>query len=172
MKPILIFTDASWENQTAGLGAVVIDSSSGRIVVYFGQAPESLKHHWLREVGDHLICKLEFCVMVGLRWTLQNLLHNRRTIWWVDNEAARFSLIKGQSGSESMNKLVRQYFHPDSDCPTYSWIERVPSFSNPADAPSRFKPELAKEWFPSAELQPLNHDDSLIEWLVTSAGWK
>ena len=170
LKPILIFTDASWENQTAGLGAMVLDSSNGRIVIYAGQAPES-KCHWLREVGDHLICQLELYVMVSLRWTLRNLLHDRRTIWWVDNEAARFSLIKGQSGSESMNKLVRQYFHPDSDCPTYSWIERVPSFSNPADAPSRSKPELAKEWFPAAELQPLLHDDNLVERLVTSAGW-
>ena len=172
LKPILIFTDASWENQTAGLGAVVADSSNGRIVIYSGQVPESLKRHWLREVGDHLICQLELYVMVSLRWTLRDLLHDRRTIWWVDNEAARFSLIKGQSGSESMNKLVRQYFHPDSDCPTYSWIERVPSFSNPADAPSRSKPELAKEWFPAAELQPLLHDDNLIERLVTSAGWR
>ena len=80
MRPILIFTDASWENQTAGLGAVVIDSASGRIAVYCGQAPETLKRHWLKEVGDHLICQLELYVMVGLRWSLKNLLHNRRTI--------------------------------------------------------------------------------------------
>ena len=80
LRPILIFTDASWENQTAGLGAVVIDSASGRIAVYCGQAPETLKRHWLKEVGDHLICQLELYVMVGLRWSLKNLLHNRRTI--------------------------------------------------------------------------------------------
>ena len=90
----------------------MIDSASGRIVVYYGQAPESLKRHWLKEVGDHLICQLELYVMVGLRWSLKNLLHNRRTIWWVDNEAARFSLIKGQSGSESMNKLVSKAVFP------------------------------------------------------------
>ena len=70
-----------------------------------------------------------------------------------------------------MNKLVRQYYHFDGDHPTYSWIERVPSFSNPADAPSRFKPELAKEWFPSAEIQSLACDAGLVERLVSqSAG--
>ena len=173
MKPILIFTDASCEDQIGGLGAVVIDTVSGRIAIYCGQVSNALKCHWLKEVGDHLICQLELYVMVSLRWSLKYLLHNRRTIWWVDNEAARFSLIRGQSGSESMNKLVRQYFHHDSDCPTYAWIETVPSFSNPADAPSRFKPELAKEWFPSAELHSLVHDGDLIGRLVkSSAGRK
>ena len=150
----------------------MIDSASGRIVVYSGQVPETLRRHWLKEVGDHLICQLELYVMVELRWSLKNLFLNRRTIWWVDNEAARFSLIKGQSGSESMNRLVRQYFYPDSDCPTYSWIERVPSFSNPADAPSRSSPDLTLKWFPSAELRSFTHDDGLIHQLVTSAGWK
>ena len=138
--------------------AMVIDTASGRIAIYCGQVSDALKGHWLKEVGDHLICQLELYVMVSLRWSLKNLLHNRRTIWWVDNEAARFSLIKGQSGSESMNKLVRQYFHIDGDCPTYAWIERVPSFSNPADAPSRFKPELAREWFPSDQIGGLGAD--------------
>ena len=145
LKPILIFTDASWENQTGGVGAVVIDTVGGRVVIYSGQIADALKQHWVTEVGEHLICQLELYVMVSLRWTLKNFLHNRRTIWWVDNEAARFSLIKGQSGSESMNRLVRQYFHRDSDCPTYGWIERVPSFSNPADAPSRFASTLLKK---------------------------
>ena len=66
---------------------------------------------------------------------------------------------------------LSQYFHFDSDCPTYGWIERVPSFSNPADAPSRFKLELAKEWFPSAEIHPMVHHSDLIDRLVKpSAG--
>ena len=171
LRPILIFSDASWESQVGGLGAVVIDTAGGRVSIYCGQVVDSLKLHWMKEIGDHLICQLELYVMVSLRWSLRNLFHNRRTIWWVDNESARFSLIKGQSGSDSVNRLVRQYFHFDSDYPTYSWIERVPSFSNPADAPSRFKPELAKEWFPSAEIQSLAHDSDLLERLINqSAG--
>ena len=167
----MIFTDASWEAQIGGLGAVVIDTVGGRVAVYSGQIADTLKLHGLKEVGDHLICQLELYVMVSLRRSLRNFFHNRRTSWWVDNEAARFSLIKGQSGSESMSRLVRQYFHFDSDCPTYGWIERVPSFSNAADAPSRFKLELAKEWFPSAEIHPMVHHSDLIDRLVKpSAG--
>ena len=32
--------------------------------------------------------------MVCLRWQLKDLLADRRSIWWVDNNAARFTLIK------------------------------------------------------------------------------
>ena len=96
------------------------------------------------------------------------MLHNRRSIWWVDNEAARFSLIKGQSGSESMNQLVREYYRVDSDYPTFGWVERVPSFSNPSDSPSRFKPELAKALFRSADALPFVHSDELIARLMQS----
>ena len=86
---------------------LVIDTADGRVSIYSGQVVDSLKHHWTKEIGDHLICQLELYVMVSLRWSLRNFFHDRRTIWWVDNEAVRFSLIKGQSGSESMNRLVR-----------------------------------------------------------------
>ena len=101
---ILIFTDASWESEVGGLGAVVIDTVGGRTAIYSGQIADAVKLHWHREVGEHLFCQLELYVMVNLRWSLKNFFHNRQTIWWVDNDAANFSLIKGQSGSESMNR--------------------------------------------------------------------
>ena len=168
VRPILIFTDASWESQVGGLGAVVIDTVADHVTIFSGQMVDALQSRWLKEVGEHLICQLELYVMVNLRWSLKKLLHNRRTIWWVDNEAARFSLIKGQSGSESMNQLVREYYHVDGDCPTFGWVERVPSFSNPADFPSRFKPELAKALFEYAETYPFMHSDDLISRLMQS----
>ena len=168
VKPILIFTDASWESQVGGLGAVVIDTAGDRVTIFSGQMVEALKARWLKEVGEHLICQLELYVMVNLRWFLRGSLHNRRIIWWVDNEAARFSLIKGQSGSESMNQLVPEYYHVDSAYPPFGWAERVPSFSNPADSPSRFKPELATTSFGSADVLPFVHPDELVERLMQS----
>ena len=80
LRPILIFSDASWEFQVGGLGAVVIDTAGGRVSIYCGQIGDSLKNHWMKEIGDHLICQLELYVMVSLRWSLRNLFHNRRTI--------------------------------------------------------------------------------------------
>jgi hypothetical protein len=71
----------------------------------------------------------------------RDLLKDRRTLWWVDNEAARFSTIKGLSPSVTMRTLVREFYSLDLSHPMFSWIERVPSFSNPADGPSRSAPE-------------------------------
>ena len=58
LRLVLIFTDASWESQVGGLGAVVIDTAGGRVAIYSGQVDDSLKHHWMKEIGDHLICQL------------------------------------------------------------------------------------------------------------------
>ena len=99
-SPILIFTDGAWENRTATLGAVVIDTWDGSCQVLHGLLPDVLRDLWLREVGDQLICQIE----------LGKWLAGRRSIWWVDNEAARHCLIKGVSGSKSMQQLCRAFY--------------------------------------------------------------
>ena len=58
-------------------------------------------------------------------------------LWWVDNESARYGLIKGISDSMTMCDLIQAFAIEDSRAPSYSWYERVPSFSNIADGPSR-----------------------------------
>lgn len=165
-RPILIFTGASWEANKGGLGAVVVDTADNRTVVYSGEVSESLKRKWTDEAGDHVICQLELFAMVSLRWGLKHLLHNRRVIWWVDNEAARFALIKGQSGSVLMNQLVREFFHVDGQFPSFGWVERVPSFSNPADPPSRFEPEATSCLFQNAEMRDFIQPEELLSKLV------
>ena len=172
IRPVLIFTDASWEANVGGIGAVVIDTISNRVVIYSGQVVDSLRDVWLKQVGEHLICQLELYAMVCIRWSLKSLLHNRRAIGWVDNEAARFAIIKGQNGSDVMNHLVREYFKVDSGFPSYGWVERVPSFSNPADAPSRFEPEAVKNLFDGAEVLEFRQPSDLLSNLMQSTRGK
>ena len=95
-----------------------------------------LRDRWLQDFGEQLICQIELFAMVALRWQLGELLKGRRSIWWVHNEAARYCLIQGVSGSKSMQKLCRSFYDLEALHPTFSWVERVPSYSNPADAPS------------------------------------
>ena len=166
IRPVLIFTDASWETNVGGIGAVVIDTISNRVVIYSGQVVDSLRNAWLEKVGEHLICQLELYAMVCIRWGLKSLLHDRRAIWWVDNEAARFAIIKGQSGSDVMNHLVHEYFKVDGRFPSYGWVERVPSFSNPADAPSRFEPEAVRSLFGDAEILEFPQPSDLLPNLM------
>ena len=75
--------------------------------------------------------------MVCLRWHLGTALEGRRVVWWVDNESARYGLIKGVSDSRTMCDPIQAFAIEDSRAPSYSWYERVPSFSNIADGPSR-----------------------------------
>ena len=67
-----------------------------------------------------------------------------------------------------MNRLVREYFKADSGFPSYGWVERVPSFSNPADAPSRFEPEAVKDLFDGAEVLEFQQPPDLLSNLMQS----
>ena len=65
-------------------------------------------------VGEHIICQIELYVMVLVRLLFKDQLQNRRTIWWVDNDAARFCIIKGLSPSLTMKVLIREYYAVNS----------------------------------------------------------
>ena len=88
----------------AGLGSVVVGTLNQ------GLLPDPLRDKWVQEVGDQIICQIELFAMVALRWQLGAFRHERRSIWWVDNEAARHCLIKGVSGSKSMQRLCRSFY--------------------------------------------------------------
>lgn len=137
-RAVLIFTDGSWDNSKGGLGAVIIDTVSQHRWVFSGLLPQGLADKWLAEVGEQIICQIELYAMVAIRWHFKHMLTNRRVIWWVDNEAARFSAIKCVSPRPTMCALVREFYAFEVDHPSFGWIERVPSFSNVADSPSRF----------------------------------
>ena len=165
-KPILIFTDGCWEAGFAGIGAVISDVATGTKIVCSGVEPNSLIETWKKSVGDFIICQIELYVMVLLRWQFSRHFAHRRTIWWVDNGSARYSAIKGLSPSPTMRLLARQFYALDADFPTYSWVERVPSKSNPADGPSRndCAETLALLSLPSATA--FEHPRELVERLA------
>ena len=66
-------------------------------------------------------------------------LLDRDVIFFLDNEAARFSLVKGYTPISSAAKLLGEAWLCLSGCGASAWIARVPSGSNPADAPSRLQ---------------------------------
>ena len=136
-QSILCFTDGSWEDPFAGVGAVVLDTLTGWRAIYSGELPLPLYKKWLMEVDSQLICQIELYAVAAICFHLSELLHNRRFIWWVDNEAARFSLIKGLSASPTMRSLTRAFYSLEVSRATFNWFERVPSISDVADAPSR-----------------------------------
>ena len=61
---------------------------------------------------------------------------------YIDNEAAKYALIKGTSPTHESAWLVQHFWEKEVELETFSWIQRVPSAANCADNPSRGIPEV------------------------------
>ena len=165
-RPVLVFTDGCWEKGFAGIGAVIVDTANRARFVCTGVVPERLIDLWKRQVGEYIICQIELYVMVLIRWQFRQLLCNRRSIWWIDNDAARYCAIKGLSPSHAMRGLIREFYSQDSSAPTYSWVERVPSSSNISDGPSRHQCREALDLLGLQHETPFDHPEELLNRLL------
>ena len=65
------------------------------------------------------------------------LLENRNSILFVDNEGTKFSLMKGSSENSTVDVMCSIFAELEKQRETARWLSRVPSHSNIADAPSR-----------------------------------
>ena len=99
--------------------------------------PQDLIATWIREAGEQIICQIEMWAFLALRVTMGNIFTAVPTVAWIDNEAARYALMKGSADSASLRNMARLNQHADLKAPSMIWYERVASFSNPADAPFR-----------------------------------
>ena len=141
VSPSASGTDGSWEDGNSGIGAVVYDCLKHEGRVFAGAVPEAVLQRWIDDMGSPdepaLICQIELYAVVLLRFMLRKTFCNRRVLIFVDNDTARFCLIRGLSRSSTMGSLVEAFDSLDGKDPMLYWIERVASFSNIADGPSR-----------------------------------
>ena len=146
-EPICVWTDGSWEDGNSGIGAVVYDCLKCEGRVFAGAVPEAVLQRWIDDMGSPdepaLICQIELYAVVLLRFMLRKTFCNRRVLIFVGNDAARFCLIRGLSRSSTMGSLVEAFDSLDGKDPMLYWIERVASFSNIADGPSRGASDVA-----------------------------
>ena len=68
---------------------------------------------------------------------MERKIRGRLVLHFIDNDAARFSLIKGTSPTLESAWLAGLLWEHDRNIDVHPWYERVPSASNPADYPSR-----------------------------------
>ena len=137
--PILVFTDGACEAEGDSFGMVVIDEFKGTKVVAGGLLPDGLGERWRNEpgAGSQVIAQVELYPVVLYRWWAGAGIAGRRVIFYIDNEASRMALIRGNSSSRLSRRLLAAFFRADEGCACYPWFARVPSFSNIADRPSR-----------------------------------
>ena len=164
--PFLIFTDGAWEDGKATGGALTFDPRTGESKVFEVEIPSALVSKWLEEVGEQLISQIEFFVYLAVRYNCCEALLNRLGIAWIDNEAARFVAIKGSSDSFSLLAMSRTLPQLELEMPSSMWLERVASYSNPSDMPSRKQVKLAAELFGASEAGVLRVPSVLVDAIL------
>ena len=92
---------------------------------------------WRAEGSLQVIGQTELLPVVLVKYECRSLFHHRRVIYFIDNDSARHSMVKAYSPSLESNKLIQFANSIETDTQTWCWYTRVPSPSNPADAPSR-----------------------------------
>ena len=168
--PVLIFTDGAYEDGKATWGAVILDEHTGTSVVHHGEVPPNLLRSWRSQGKEQVICQVESYAAVLVRHAYCELLHQRYSIFFIDNDASRWSLIKATSSSGSMLALAQAFYLPESYQPSCTWVERVPSDSNVSDWSSRGEPQKAACAIGGQSLGNLEPDASLLDFLICPKG--
>ena len=167
--PIIVFTDGAYEDPKGTWGAVVFEPADGKTSTYYaGDVPSRLMEGWKKLAGEQIICQIEAFAVLLIRQHFSEAWKEKRAIFFVDNEAARFSLIKGSSPSPSMQLIAHLFHQLDASSPLMVWIERVPSASNIADLPSRGKWEETLKIVGGTFEGDIKLPDHMVEELVTS----
>ena len=136
--PVFLFTDGAVEDSST-IGAVLY-SERGAMEAVFGEVvPPEVCAHLLENKTLGIIAEMELLPVLVAFQVWSSRLKDKRVTVYLDNDGARHSLISGKTGSETCARLVNQILVLESNLGLQPWFARVPSKSNPADAPSRME---------------------------------
>ena len=134
----VLFTDAAFDpGKGAGLGAVLVGPNR-KVVAWFGLKLTMIHLQPIFQEGRQtVIGELEtLAAAVALRlWS--RVLTSSKLLLFIDNEGARFSLIKGVSKAPAITSICSIASQVLDESCIMPWFSRVPSPSNLADLPSR-----------------------------------
>ena len=165
--PVLVFTDAAFENGRVTVGGCLFDKETGRREFFGGRLSGGIIQTWLDEGKEQLICQGELFAVPLALWIWRQVITQRNVLVFVDNEPAKDALIRGASSSLASSQMVRQCRLLCAQIGAGPWFCRVASPSNLADGPSRAdNSELlalgASEVFP--EVPPHFPDAIVLQW--------
>ena len=116
----MIFTDSAFHDELATMGAAVF-FPSGETLVYDGEIAASTVKAWQSLAGKQIISQAELAALLSIQHSLASRLSGKRVIYFIDNEAARFSAIKGVSASSTMMQLAQAFHSAEADFGYYPW---------------------------------------------------
>lgn len=133
-----VFSDGACEGdeKTGSLGSVLISPCGIPVEFISEKVPDQWMELFLQG-SKHPIYELELLpVWISLiEW--EGHLKNSQCVFYLDNEAARGSLISGSSSQSQGAVLVKAFVLTEMNCQVKVWFARVPTSSNIADGPSR-----------------------------------
>jgi hypothetical protein len=92
-KPVLIFTDGAHEPNAVTRGATIF--VPGELPVCFGEhVPSDLLATWRSNDTAQVIGQAELLPVLWAKWTWQEKIKKKRTLVFIDNDSARFALIR------------------------------------------------------------------------------
>ena len=101
-------------------------------------ASPQFRNPWrVAELKQTIIYELELCASVLALDYWAHRMQGGLQICFGDNDAARFSLIRGNCASFVATKLMEHHLRREAECNLCVWFARVPTEANVSDYPSR-----------------------------------
>ena len=135
-----ILTDAAFEADGSGGIGGILCSPSGDVEAWFERRLSSRDvSYFMREGQENAIAELETLAVLVSVFLWKSFLLSQHIIFGLDNDVARFALMKRYSKSQGVSGLVRLLAVQCEELTILPWFLRVASASNLSDFPSRLK---------------------------------
>lgn len=133
-EPVLIYSDASFENGSLRLGWIIFSRTS-RPTGGTCQVPNEVLDSW--KARDQQIFPGEtFCGLI-VPWLHPDLLRGEDCVWFIDNVGAVSALIRATSTQDDVHMVAQFSSLLGHALQTRIWYEWIDSESNPSDGLSR-----------------------------------
>ena len=147
---VRIYVDASFEPEGhSGLGGVVF-GPGGQALAWFGHQLDHVHLDQLLrgrdQVRETIIFELEALALAISLKVFGAFVERRGAVVFTDNDGVLGSFIRGHSDNDVCSRLIDFFGQCEEELENTCWLDRVPSASNPSDAPSSLRQTM---WFSS-----------------------
>ena len=142
LPPVVVYSDAAWPSDRDGEKLRVIPRI-GWVIFVPGSKPVGFSFVVNNSITDHLrdrvqqITAMEAFAPIAAMHTTPHLFQGREILWFVDNEGAVSSLIRGAARVEDIDQVAALTTVKQATLKASIWFEWIDSDSNPSDGLSR-----------------------------------
>ena len=162
LRAWIVFTDGAVEgpevDKVGSVGGVVFSPCGVCMKFFGGLIPREIMSKLLA-TSRNPIYEVEVIPIYIAAHLWAEDFKESQVVWYTDNEATRAAFIKAYGATKIADAFVSAFAKIEMCCQLKSWVARVPSASNPSDAPSRLD---------DSEMERLRATKVSIPWEVVS----